>query len=78
METEEMFSYFFLALSIVLIILGSISNNGAKSISDSTKRKNSCKATKGIIIIGVFFLLGSCYVLFGKHLEAFINSKLGN
>jgi len=73
---NQMISYFFLALSIVLIVLGSISNNGSKSIDDSTKRKNTCKATKGIIVIGVLFLLGSVYYLFGESIQTYIKSKI--
>lgn len=73
MINETVLSYFFLALSIVLIILGSISVNGANKISDETTKRNVKNSSVGVIIIGVLFFLGSVINLFGSDISSAVS-----
>jgi hypothetical protein len=65
MNTAALYtSLFFLALSIVLIILGSITANGGNKIPDNTSKNNVKRASAGIIVIGVLFFILSALSLF--------------
>lgn len=54
---------FFLALSIVLIVFGSIVLNASNEIQDSTKKTNTKNSGIGVLVIGLIFFIGSAVFL---------------
>ncbi len=63
---ENLIYGFFLALAIVLVILGSISLSAAGK-SDSTNKTNAKNSSTGVLVIGLIFLLGSVYMLYDNY-----------
>jgi hypothetical protein len=64
---EKLIAGFFLALSVVLIILGGIVSGSAKK-SDNTSQTNVKNSGTGVLVIGILFLCasaGSLFHLFG-------------
>lgn len=77
MVNETYLSYFFLALSIVLIVLGAISASGANKITDESTKTNAKRSAVGVIIIGVLFFIGSIVNLFGSDIVSYAKGATG-
>jgi len=61
---------FFLALAIVLIILGGVISGSASKTSDETAKRNIKNSSTGIITIGVIFFIGSSVGLYLEYNSA--------
>lgn len=64
---QKIVSFFFLALSIVLLVLGSIITAGAKKINDQKTKDDVSRSGVGIIIISIIFLIGSGVSLYSLY-----------
>lgn len=62
---NETMYYFFFALSIVLIVLGSVVSAQAKK-TDSTAQSNVKNSGMGVLVIGLIFFVGSGFAIFHK------------
>jgi len=67
MQTSTLVSGFFLALALVLVILGGIVTGSASKVSDDTAHKNIKNSGTGVLVIGLIFLVGSAYSLYSEY-----------